>query len=903
MHALESHPLERLLHRLAGSICRHRGWFIYPQLILFALCLMFASWRLEFQADPNDLVSTGEDYLRHWRELKEEFQVQEDLVVLVESEDLEKNRQFVERLGGRLESETNLFKNVFYKADFRAMGSKGLLFLPEQRLAQLLQALREYEPLIRTFSEITNLTSLILTVDQELRGASPETAEQHPFTRAVPALTRIVEQGVDSLKRPGIPPSPGLTALFRAGSEPVPGDYLHFAEGRFYVLTCAVTDPAWEEAAIFRLRELAADTQLEVAGVNVGVTGQPVLRYEEMRQARSDTTLAAWVALVVVALTFSFCYHEVRRPLKATACLVVGIGYTLGFATLTVGHLNLLTITFIPILIGLGIDFGVHLITRFEEELRAGRSAHTAIDKALAVTGTGICTGGVATAAAFLAMTLTGVKGIREMGLICGGGLLVCLVPMLTMLPAILLQGKELARRPPPARQGHRSRRTRLEQLWLERPRLVTGLGLALTVLAASQAYRVKFDHNLLNLQSQGLSAIVYERKMVEASAHAVLSCLVMADSIDAALALERRIRALDSVAGVDSVAPLLAGDQREKLELVGRIREAAAGIRFAPKDMATVDLPALDHALESFQAVLGPALYAVQRAGNVDLRDALVGLREEVHAWRQAIASGWPESTAATLNHYQQALFTDLASTLSALQQQDDRTPLRAEDLPQGLQSRFIGRTGKLLLQVYPNENVWERAPQETFVQELRTVDPAVTGPPIRFYEFTGLLRRNFQKAALYALATITLMLLVHFRSVGCVLLALLPMLVGMVWTLGWMAVLDLSFNPANIIAITLLIGIGVGSGVHILNRFAEHRHAYVLGKSTGKAVLVSALTTVGGFGSLMLAEHAGIASLGQVMALGTSLCLLAALTVLPAVLLWLHRSGWKPPAHRTSA
>jgi predicted RND superfamily exporter protein len=198
-------------------------------------------------------------------------------------------------------------------------------------------------------------------------------------------------------------------------------------------------------------------------------------------------------------------------------------------------------------------------------------------------------------------------------------------------------------------------------------------------------------------------------------------------------------------------------------------------------------------------------------------------------------------------------------------------------------------------LLQVYPRENVWERGSQEAFVNEVRTVDERATGPPVRFYEFTGLLKSNFQTAALYALGVIILMLLSHFRNVVCAFLALLPVLVGMVWTLGLMALLGLEFNPANVISMPLLIGIGVSSGVHILNRFTEEKHASILGKSTGKAVLVSALTTATGFGSLMLAEHAGIASLGQVMALGAALCMVAALTVLPALLLLLNRSGYK--------
>jgi hypothetical protein len=895
MQAPNIHPMERLLHRLSGVVSRHRGWFIYPQLVFFGVCLFYAGNELQFRTDPNEMFSSDQGYVRDWSEVQEEFQLQEDLVALVESEDFEKNRQFVERLAARLDQETNLFKNVFYKRDLRSLGSKGLLFLPEPKLDALRESLQDYEPLIRTFSQVSNLASLLSEVDTQMRTGAAEPVETHPLVKVVPALTRIVQQAVESTRRPGLPPSPGLTALFAAEGTPVPGDYLNFAGGRFYAVTCAVASKPLEEAAILRLRELVKETQLEVPGVNVGVTGQPVLRYEEMRQARGDTTKASLVALVVVALTFIFCYHEVRRPLMATASLVVGIGYTLGFATLTLGHLNILTITFVPILIGLAIDFGVHLITRYEEELRDGRSARAAIDKALVVSGTGICTGGLTTAAAFLAMTLTGFKGIREMGLVSGGGLLVCLVPMMTMLPAMLLYDKKRKRVAPSVRKALRSRREQLEQHWLGRPRLVVGVGLALSLLAGIQVFRVRFDYNLLNLQNQGLSAVAYERKMVESSSHTMLACLVPADTIDEALALEQKIRQLDTVAEVVTLAPMLAGDQEHKLADVRQIRELLGSIQFAPMDTGPADLAALDHSLEGFGHVVGSAIYFAGRAGNQVLREELMVLRDAVETLRAVIAAGPAEVRAGELASYQQALFADLATTLAALQQQDDRAPLRVNDLPSNLRSRFIGRTGKFLLQVYPRDNVWERGPQDDFVRELRTVAPKVTGAPVRFYEYTSRLKSNAQKAVVYALLAIVLMLVMHFRNVICALLALLPVGVGILWTLGWMGFLGIPFNPANIISFTLLIGIGVSNGVHILNRFTEENNPSVLGKSTGKAVLVSALTTAAGFGSLMLAEHAGIASLGQVMALGTTMCMLASLTVLPAVLLLLTRSGWK--------
>ena len=420
-------------------------------------------------------------------------------------------------------------------------------------------------------------------------------------------------------------------------------------------------------------------------------------------------------------------------------------------------------------------------------------------------------------------------------------------------------------------------------------------MGAALTVGAGVLALFLSFDYNPLNLQSQNLSAVVFERRMLKSSTRSILSCAMTADSLEKAVALEKRVRRLDSVADVDSVALLLVGDQDHKLALVRQISEAAAAIDFAPMDESVVDVAQLDETLKDFGRAVVGAVQFMGTSGNEDLKKQLYALREGVGHWRTELESGPPGECARKTTLYQQALFRDLGTTLTALKQQDYREPLRVQDLPPGLRSRFVGRTGKFLLQIYPKQNVWEHEAQKEFVRELRTIDPAVTGSPVRFYENTTRLKRNFQNAAAYAIAAIAFMLLVHFRNGACVLLALLPVAAGILWTFGLMVLLGLPFNPANIIAPTLLIGIGVANGVHILNRFTEERHPSILGKSTGKAVLVSALTTCTGFGSLILAKHAGIASLGTVMALGAALCMIASVTVLPALLILLTRSGLK--------
>jgi len=174
--------------------------------------------------------------------------------------------------------------------------------------------------------------------------------------------------------------------------------------------------------------------------------------------------------------------------------------------------------------------------------------------------------------------------------------------------------------------------------------------------------------------------------------------------------------------------------------------------------------------------------------------------------------------------------------------------------------------------------------------------VDPNVTGSPVQFYEYTSRLRKSVEKAAAYAAVIVALLVFLHFRRFSSVLVALLPVALGLCWMSGLMGWLRIPFNPVNIVSLILIIGVGATNGIHILNRFAEDPHRNILSGSTGKAVLVSALNTMAGFGSLLVAKHQGIASLGGVMAIGTATCAVASLALLPAVLTLLCRAGWCP-------
>jgi uncharacterized protein len=899
--------LAQLLSRLAGAILRNPKRFIWPQIGLFALCVVYTCFNLKTDMNRDNLVGANQKYHQYYMALRKEFPQPDDLVVVVESDSVEKNRQFVERIAAKMQVETNLFQDVFYLQDLRVMGTKALLYASETNLVEMQTTLEAARPFIKQFTQTTNLVSLFEQINTAFRTApQEETAETRSLVKSLPALSRIVSQANDALQRAGTPPSPNVVTLLGGSQDDLLSSYITFAKGKIFLVTTHAPNDDKTGEAVDRLRVLVQQTKSEVPGLNVGITGEPVLDYDEMNQSEKDTTLAVIVSLVLCALIFIYGYNETGRPIKATACLVVGLGYTLAFTTLVVGHLNILTITFVPMLIGLAIDFGIHLITRYEEELRHGKTEVEAMTKAMAFTGQGIFIGALTTAGAFAAMAFTNFKGIQEMGIICGGGLMVCFIPMMTMLPALLLSGKQNVL----DHQVHESvredeRRAKIEKCWLERPVLVCGITATLCLAALLAARKLYFDYNLIKMQSPRLSSVVFEQKLLNSADKSLLYAAVTADSLTNAVALQEQFERLSSVAETQPpfYKDFLNPNQGNKLRMIGRIKEQVAALEFSPPDPRPVDIYALSRTLYALSGYLGNAVEAVG-TNDLALTQQLIALQQSIGNLRKAALLG--DNTALAdhaekLALFQLALFADLAETFHLLQRQDNSAPLSVNDLPPALHHRFVGVHGKFLVQIYPKEDVWQRAPQEKFVGELRSIDPAVTGTPVQLLEYETLLKDSYEQAAWYSLTAIALMVLIHFRSLNAVILSLLPVGIGTLWLAGLMGWAGIPVNLANIMTLPLVIGIGVTNGIHILNRYAEEGTPSILSRSTGKAVLVSGLTAIAGFGSLILAQHRGIYSLGCMMATGIATCMIAGLTFLPALLNLIGK--WRPLIKKPSA
>jgi hypothetical protein len=302
----------------------------------------------------------------------------------------------------------------------------------------------------------------------------------------------------------------------------------------------------------------------------------------------------------------------------------------------------------------------------------------------------------------------------------------------------------------------------------------------------------------------------------------------------------------------------------------------------------------------------LQPLVDATLQPLLVDLRRSLQGLHD------QLVNMASTESAEKGLQAFDERIAGDLAEDLHRLRDVAEPAPIAVADLPVEFRERYIGKGGKWLLQVFAKECLWDFGPLEHFTQQIQTVDPDATGKPFATVEGLKAMKNGFQWAGLYAFIVITLVLLLDFRSLENTLIALAPLVIGIALSLGIMGLFGVPLNPANMIAFPLILGVGVDNGVHVLHDYLIRRRT---GQSTisyaiGRGVLVKALTTMIGFGTLMISRERGLASLGLVLTLGVACCMMAALIFLPSVLRVLGQADAKeseafltPPQMRRAA
>jgi hypothetical protein len=534
-------------------------------------------------------------------------------------------------------------------------------------------------------------------------------------------------------------------------------------------------------------------------------------------------------------------------------------------------------------LIGMG-DYGVLWVARFDELRRQGESVEEALRQTAVQVGPSIITAATTTALAFFAIMFADFKAVAELGWIAGSGLILCALSCLVLMPALVVLVERKAARTAGASlsdsgdlaPGARPSTLPFPRAWLPglayRPRLALAVGAVLLLLCGGFAFSLRYDHNLLNLQARGLDSVHWEHRLIERAAGATWDAMSMAHSREEAIALREKYDALPEVGRVVEVASLIPPDQDRKLPIVRAIHEKLDSLPSAERVPASTGSSApLVSKLAARVATLAP--------GDFALTQALA---------RLATAIDVSPNAQDHLRLFDQRLGRDLAAELHRLRAVSHPIPVAPTEVPSELRERYIGAGGEYLVRAFARESLWDFAALRQFTAAAGTVDPEATGKSFRTLEGLQQMKRGFEHAALYALAAIVLVLLLDLRRLADLALGLFPLAAGVILTLGVMGMCGISLNPANMIALPLIVGVGVDNGVHVLHDYRNRARGlpYRLGAATGRGVLVAGLTTVLGFGTLITARHAGMASLGLTLALGVTFCMMASLVLLPAVL-----------------
>ncbi|GAB6165971.1 MMPL family transporter [Thermostilla marina] len=871
-----SPPLEAIV----WAATRVPGLTVALAAALAVLSIAAAYRFLDFHTSRADLLSPHSEYHQRWLRCTQEFGAEEDVYVVVEGPDADAITAGLDAVAQRLRQHEDLFCMVLEKVDASALERKGLYYLDQAGLLALVRQVESAVPpdgdwnarfdlggaLVRAASSLAQPAQYGSPSDSGNRLAELEALADRlnaVLAENAPA-SRVESIQVDAISEAPLPSLPerflsndgklGLLMLrFR------PDDRKSFS--RF-------------EPAITQLNAILKEVRESDPSLTIGATGLPILEYDEM-QASNTAQTAAVVALFGVAIVFYAGFAGWRHPTLIAISLVTAVVWTLGFTTVSVGHLNILTSAFGAMLIGLG-DYGVHYVAHYLAIRPQTRSVDEALLETARSVGPGIAVGAFTTAGAFLAAAFTDFLGIAELGIIAGIGILLCWAADMTMLPAMLKLIDRRRKNPvgdPLIDLGS----------WFAPltavPRLTVVVGGVATILLMIGIPLIRYDYNLLRLQPEGTSSVAWQEKLIEKMNTSAYFALSMAEDANHARTLESRFAALSSVSRVESLADAIPSDAAAKQPLMVRLADR---LRTLPENPPA---PPVADRRQVLQAVR--FLIAAANAGATS--DSQIGrLVAKLQRLEANIGRVNDAQYRAVIDAHQRRMALTTWAALKELRKHVSTEPPRLEDLPESLVRRFVSPRGKHLVRVYCAGDFWNHEVMEQFVQQLRSVDPEVTGNPLQIYEASHQMNQSYLDAAGYALVAILVILLIDFRRVQDVLLAMLPLVVGGIALFGLMGHLGIPFNPANMIVLPLILGIGIDNGVHIVHDYRRCRETYSgPSVSTLTAVMVNSLTTMVGFGALMLASHRGLQSLGRVLTLGIATCLTASL-LLPALLVW---------------
>ncbi|MBK1665426.1 hypothetical protein CKO38_11380 [Rhodospirillum rubrum] len=856
------------------AFAHRRPWMVLAiTVLLMALSGWVAATRLGMSTDTSAMLSPDLPFQRDQARFSHAFpDLGGGLVVVIDGQTPELADRGAHALIEGLALRRDVILDAVDIAGLPFFRQNGLLYLPLDQLDKLSTTLVRAQPFIAGLWADPSLRGLAAMMDLALGQGADALSKQKPgegFALA-PILDAMAE--VTAATAQG-------TSAHMAWSSVLGAPAVTGTPGRRFVLVKPLLDHsslAPAAGAMNAIRAVAESRDLRpAAGITLRITGPAALDQEELASVSTGMDRAGLVTTVLVAIILAIGLGSGRLIFATLTTMVAGLLMTIGFAAATVGTLNLISVAFAVLFIGLSVDFGIHFGLRYREGRDRGLENGLALEGAARGAGRSQFLVALAAAFAFFAFLPTDYLGLAQLGLISGVGMFIALLinqstlaSLMTLMPA-KPRGNWLSESRPTSG---------LAQVPRRHPRVVLGLFVVLAIGALVLLPRARFDFDPLNLKDPRTESVATLLDIMGDPGLDPYSINVLAANASQAAVLTEALKALPEVRGVASLPALVPADQDAKLAVID--------------DLAFVLGPSLS--VEPREPPSAPDLAAARDRLARRLAQTSQGSGPlATAAGRLAAALSSLPNDTALLRALDDRLLDGLTHQLALFRDGLNAQPVSADDIPPELRRRYMAADGRARLEVFPRATARDYATLARFVEAVRTVAPDATGSPVLIIEAGRTVMGAFVEAAAIAAVLIALMLAISLRSGRAVVLIFAPVILAGVLTIGASVLAGQAFNFANVIVLPLLVGLGVSGGIYVVERTREERNSgTALASSTPRAVMFSAFTTIASFGSIALSSHPGTASMGILLTIALGLSLLCTLAFLPAlVALWPER------------
>lgn len=857
-YPIKTNAFERLLGQIV--VFSHKlAWpIISAALILSVGLTVFVANNISVRTDTDEMIDPKLPFRQAYTQFQSEFpQISNTLVMVVRSTIPDAADTVRDELVEVLGKDKAHFTSVHAPGHGAFFAENGLLFLKPQEIEALSDRLAAAQPVLASMVEDPSLSQFFDLLSEGLDNADDdESVSAETLDIVFKALTPVFESINEGRAQP-LSWAKMFDPDLSADDEAV----------RFIILQPAL-DPSKlqpAKAALAAAKTYAAEILEGREGfVSVEFTGKIALNADELKSVSEGAVLAGILSAILVALILGFGFRSWKLVLATLITLIAGLIWTAAFAIATIGYLNIISVAFAVLFIGLGIDFGVHFALRYGEQRGYGEDSGTALYHTASTTGAALAVCAPTTALAFFAFIPTAYVGLSQLGIISGTGIFISLIGSLTLLPALLhvLPGR--------ASLAHTKTSGRISGFVTKHGLAITAIGLILGIAAAFIAPKARFDADPIRLKDQGSASVQAYYRLADDGDTSPYVIQIIADDAASAAQLGKTLKDHPSVHRVVSFDSFIPQDQDDKLFLIDNL-----ALTLTPVLLGDITRPDSaddtdEEALKQFADLLKQQSQNTVAAQN--LNTAL-----------QSFIGTMNSARLNTLNH---AMFLYWPRAMNALSASMEAQPIDASHVPGALASRYISETGKHRIEVYPAQTISNETILADFVADIREITPNVTGSPVQITGAGQVVKTAMLQATGLAALLVTLFLTLVLRDLKRVLLVLIPIALAGLFTLAASALLPLPFNFANVIVLPLLIGLGVDSGIHLVSRAHEDDEHALLTTSTPKAVFLSALTTLASFGTLAVSSHQGTATMGALLFVAIFFTLICTLIVLPAMI-----------------